>query len=248
MMNRKEPNHARSKTNNEAALRPRPSTSDWAAAIQQVWAAGGANTLELARVVHEARSRLARGEWSALWCSGQIGFSKRKAEMLAAVGAGLGRLNAQNSALLRRSWSTLYYLARLGGTVLEGLLNEGKIHPQLKLCKAKALVAQGMGRPAADKSDHLRVLPFLKRLATLVTETLPEWSAAERRLAASRVRKILFEIEVGSTGRPGRVFCPDMDTTGHVVAPPRNDRINGRGLGDVSVPIFFVNSLQRSTE
>jgi len=61
---------------------------------------GTASTIELARVVCIARSNLPYGAWTQLWKSGRVGFSKRKGEMLAAIGKQLAELDAQNSAHL----------------------------------------------------------------------------------------------------------------------------------------------------
>src|SRR5882762_8030142 len=44
--------------------------------IRRAWAEGGANTLALARIVRSARRNLRRGEWSHLWESGDLPFSR----------------------------------------------------------------------------------------------------------------------------------------------------------------------------
>ena len=90
-----------------------PALARWIAEIQRVWAQSGTRTLELARVVNVARGRLPYGQWTALWTSGQMPFSKRKAEMLVVVGARLDWMDAQTFAHLPRGWSILYCLARL---------------------------------------------------------------------------------------------------------------------------------------
>ena len=54
----------------------------WVKAISAAWARGAANTLALARLACQARDQLPRGEWSRLWKSGRLPFSKRKADML----------------------------------------------------------------------------------------------------------------------------------------------------------------------
>src|SRR5437660_10145735 len=74
------------------------SATDWLVEIKRLWAKGNAATLELARVVSAARHGLRRGGWSALWRSerivSKIPFSKRKGEMLVAIGDGFGWANA----------------------------------------------------------------------------------------------------------------------------------------------------------
>src|SRR5260370_31311769 len=67
--------------------------AEWTSRINFVWGRGTATALELALVVHAARRRLARGEWSSLWQSGRIRFSKRNGDMLATIAKNLECLN-----------------------------------------------------------------------------------------------------------------------------------------------------------
>src|SRR2546430_2306483 len=116
--------------------------SDWIGEITRLWGQGGANTLELARMVRLVRSRMPRGEWTALWRSGRLPFSKRKAEMLVAIGERWSWADAQTFAHLPTGWSILYQLAHLERATFEELLRQGVIHPRLKLWQARKLVAQ----------------------------------------------------------------------------------------------------------
>src|ERR1022692_1471273 len=68
----------------------------WIGKISRAWARGPANTLALARLLHQARQSVKHGQWSLLWRSPRIPFSKRKAEMLVTVGEVLGGVTAQN--------------------------------------------------------------------------------------------------------------------------------------------------------
>src|ERR1039458_7135402 len=63
--------------------------SHWADDIMKAWGRGAANTLALAKIVSQARRSLAFGEWSDLWRLGKMPFSKRKADMLKAIGEGV---------------------------------------------------------------------------------------------------------------------------------------------------------------
>jgi hypothetical protein len=115
---------------------------NWIDKISRAWARGPANTLALARLLHQARQSMKHGQWSHIWRSPRLPFSKRKAEMLVTVGEVLGGLNAKNSAHLPTAWNTLYYIAQLGQTLTEQLIGEGRIHPRFLLRQARELVAE----------------------------------------------------------------------------------------------------------
>src|SRR5262245_19129582 len=115
--------------------------SDWIGHITTVWARGAGSTLELAQVVWMARKRLPYGEWTRLWKTASLPFSKRKGEMLAVIGNRLGWVNAQTFAHLPWGWSALYHLAQLDRETFETLRKEGIIHPRLTLLEAKVLLA-----------------------------------------------------------------------------------------------------------
>ena len=115
---------------------------DWMDKISRAWARGPANTLALARLLHQARQSMKHGQWSHFWRSPRLPFSKRKAEMLVTVGEVLGGITAKNSAHLPTAWNTLYYIAQLGQTLTEQLVAVGRIHPRLLLREARELVAE----------------------------------------------------------------------------------------------------------
>ena len=115
-----------------------PCGSDgWIGEISRVWERGPENTLELAKLLHRARRSMEHGQWSRLWRSQQLPFSKRKAEMLVIIGRGLGGTNAQTLARLPSGWNTLYYIAQFGQKSAERMITEGRIHPRLQLRQAK---------------------------------------------------------------------------------------------------------------
>ena len=105
----------------ESHQKTNPPVKEWVSRIQEIFAQGRDRTLDLARLVSNAEQQLPYAEWAELK-SGGLSFSKRKLELLAAVGTGLGRLDAQNSAHLPPAWNTLYYLARLPQPLLERLI------------------------------------------------------------------------------------------------------------------------------
>jgi len=76
------------------------SIEQWTSEVRTVWEQGGTNTLELARVVCAARRGLRYGQWSQLWKSGKMPFSRRKGAMLVVIGQRLGGIDAQTFAHL----------------------------------------------------------------------------------------------------------------------------------------------------
>ncbi len=105
----------------EAATRQRQSgemcalspVAEWIRQIQRLWVNGAESRLELASLFYTIRNHLRqrRGDWSSLWESGEIPFSKRKAEKLVVVGEGLGwAVNANACSHLPTEWNALYYI------------------------------------------------------------------------------------------------------------------------------------------
>jgi len=169
------------------------SVFEWIDRIATTWARGAVGTLELARLVAKARDDLEYGEWSRLWGSGEIPFSKRKGEMLVVIGKGVGGLDAQNSAHLPVAWTTLYYLARLGPSLITRLIDEGRVHSDLSLHEAQTLVAAhrpGTSRRKARPGIKAR----LSRLAQFVRVSLLGWSAAERRLVRIELLRLADQV------------------------------------------------------
>ncbi len=180
-------------------LRFEPITLDWASEINRIWAEGGANTLQLAKIVSMARKQLPRGHWSALWRLPQMPFSKRKADMLVRI-ARLAGLNEKTFAHLPRGWSILYQLARLDLDQLERLVREGSVNPELTLAEARKLTRRSATHSAGPKRPPVRAL--LSKLARLVEETLSGWSLDQRDFANAMLREILRWIEKGPPSIP----------------------------------------------
>ena len=115
------------------------SATDWIAEIKRIWAWGPASTLELARTVAAAKNPARHGQWQLIWKA--LPFSRRKADMLAAIGRRLDWVNWQTFANLPIGWSTLYESSKLPRAVFEEFVRNKRIHPGLKLREAKALLA-----------------------------------------------------------------------------------------------------------
>jgi len=163
-----------------ASAAPAASYEDWIQKINRFWKGGPGNTLALARLLGRARRSMERGEWSRLWRSQRVPFSKRKAEMLVSIGNGLAKVNAQKSAHLPSGWNTLYYLAQLGQQSIDRLIAEGRIHHRLRLHQARKLLAEF--RPELAPKNPMP-MPFMRQLARFskfVETQAPNWSRIER--------------------------------------------------------------------
>ncbi len=187
-----------------------PAGSDWVGEICRVLAQGRANTMQLASVLYRAKQTLRYGEWTRLWRSGRIPFSKRKGEMLAYIGNRLGTVDAQMSAHLPCGWNTLYCLAKLDPMLIEDLVRQGKIHGALTLQQARDLVARFT---PATNTIHRRanVRLRLRRFQTFVRATAQEWSSADRHWAVIELRRLLTELEghpVAGALQATRLFAP----------------------------------------
>jgi hypothetical protein len=194
-----------------ADLNSNPVT-DWAGEIRRLWAKGNGASLELAKVVSAAKTRLQRryGQWSRLWKSEQkMPVSKRTADMLAAIGDQMGGLDSQTSANLPRGWNILYCLTRLDRQTLELLIQQEVIHPKLTLREAKALVARLKGKQTEDSARKANVRERLRRFAGIVRDTLSDWDSDQLELATETLTQLIEEI--GAT--EAAVFKRDMNAS-----------------------------------
>jgi hypothetical protein len=175
------------------ALRPfsPPHLADWAAEITECFAQGKSRTLDLARIVSSAKSSLLRGQWTQLFRAGSLPFSKRKGEMLAVIGKGLGELNTQNFAHFPPAWTALYYLAQLPFAVLETLVADHTIHPALTITEARTLLGRrkgltGQNSQRLDLKRRLRSLEqFLGRIGSELSDDERQWLQATLRQFAA---------------------------------------------------------------
>ena len=167
--------------------------SRWIDDIKKAWGRGATKTIELASIVSQARRSLAYGGWSDLWRTGEMPFSKRKAEMLVVIGEGVENLNANTCAHLPIAWRVLYYLALMGRREIERLVRQGRIHPSLSLRQARALLAEHQPG-AVRKVPRPNVKARLDRFAEFVETTLAEWSRQERVLAQRQLLALLARV------------------------------------------------------
>ena len=164
-----------------------PSAADWIAQIKRIWARGPASTLELARLICLIRHRLPRGEWTALWRSGEMPFGRRKGCHLRVIGEGLGWANVRVCARLPAGCRILYQLARLDRRTLERLIFEEVIRPTLKEWEAKLLVAQFRGETLKTRSARAALRERLRRLAEYFAANLADLSAEDQEVAEAQL-------------------------------------------------------------
>ena len=177
---------------------PHP-TNHWLEEIHRLWAQGATSTLALVRVVCHARTTLGYGSWKRLWEPGLMPFSKRKADMLVAIGRGIGEIDAQTFAHLPRGWSILYYLSQLGQAVVEQLVRAGTIHPELTLQEARALAARHNGKEPPAPQQKLR--QKLRQFEKFVAASLSEWTVEKRRWTQARLNRLANRVApVSPTG------------------------------------------------
>lgn len=169
-------------------------TSDWIGQFTRAWSRGGTQTMELARLVSTARKRMCYGEWTGLWQSGEMPFSKRKGEMLIVIGERMGERDAQTIARLPTGWSVLYWLARLERETLKKLVGEGTVHPKLTLQEAKKLALKPRSRPAKSLSQKASITRRLNQFRNYVQRTLGDWRREDRELATKELARLIREI------------------------------------------------------
>ena len=164
---------------------------DWISQIKSLWAHGAVSIFDLARLVLQARRSLPYGEWAALWQPGLMPFSKRKAEMLVAIGDGLGGLDAHTCAHLPRSWRVLYFLSRLKRVDLLREIESSVIHPKITFKQAQELVARLRGKRTQSEVRPFNVQQRLRHFQDFVQTTFNQWSRAEHALAARALADLL---------------------------------------------------------
>ena len=173
------------------------SVAEWIEQIQTLWANGAASRLELASLMSAIRNHLRqrRGDWSSLWKSGEIPFSKRKAEKLVVVGHGLGwAINANAWSHLPTEWNALYYLAKLGRSIQERLIQERVIRPTLSVGQARELFARFHGVTLKNRSRKTRFRERFRRFEDFFLAELPNRSQSEKDWARARLTRLAAQI------------------------------------------------------
>jgi hypothetical protein len=176
-----------------------PSVAEWIEQIQTLWTNGAESRLELASLISTIRNHLRqrRGAWSSLWESGEIPFSKRKAEKLVVVGDGLGwAVNANACSHLPTEWNALYYIAKLGRSLQERLIQKREIRPTLTVGQARDLFIRFRGKPLKNNPRKARFRERLRRFEDFFVAELPNCSQAEMDLARASLTGLVELIPV----------------------------------------------------
>jgi hypothetical protein len=172
--------------------------AEWIEQIQTLWTNGAESRLELASLISTIRNHLRqrRGDWSSLWESGEIPFSKRKAEKLVVVGDGLGwAVNANACSHLPTEWNALYDIAKLGRSLQQRLIDEREIRPTLTVGEARDLFARFHG-VTLNRSRKTRFRERLRRFEDFFLAELPNCSQAEKDLARATLTGLVERIDV----------------------------------------------------
>ena len=175
------------------------SAADWITEIKRIWAHGPASTLELARLICQIRKQSLRGQWTALWRSGEMPFGRRKGCHLRVIGEGLGWANLRVCARLPVGSHILYHLARLDRKTLERLILEKEIRPALKEREARKLVAQYRGERLKPRSSRAVLRERLRRLAEYFAANLSDLSAEDLDLAEAQMTRVIQQIGAAKT-------------------------------------------------
>jgi hypothetical protein len=141
-----------------------PSMEEWVSKIRSVWAKGGTNTLELARIVFRARQTLRYGVLGAHVVLQAASFRAIQGKHAGSHRRALGDLDGHTLGHLPNGLSILYCLAYLERRRLQRLIEEHVVHPELTLSRARELVAQSKGKQRAARrpSANKRVQRFAK--------------------------------------------------------------------------------------
>ena len=146
----------------------------------------------------QARESLRYGEWSQLWRSAGLPFSKRKADRLVAIGAALGEADETTCSHLPCTWRTLYYLAFLGWPTVKRLIEHGKVHLRMTISEAKALVA--LYRPEMEQEPRRStVQQWLARIAASVEQK--GWSPEDRTLVQAGLLRLAARLALGGAAQ-----------------------------------------------
>ena len=214
------------------------SITDWVREISQAWGRGPANILELARLVCQARESLRYGEWTQLWRSPGVAFSKRNADRLVTIGTGLGEADETNWSHLPCAWRTLYYLAQLGWPSVKRLIEEGKVHPRMTIKEARALQAQY--RPEmAQRPRCSTVQQWLARVAASLEQRAVSWSLEERNLVQAGLWRLAEQIQLEDSAHSTR--SSSLNGCGH---PFRHDAADTEQTCSSPIAPKLIQSLQ----
>lgn len=143
----------------------------WAARIKTAMKTGFEATIEVGRLLHQAKAELRHGEWLPMLSALQI--SPRVAQMWMAVARSARFANTNHGSLLPASYRTLYELLLLSDDEYQAWLTDGTINPSMS---RRALMSACRRRAqAADEQRILNLAPVAGKYRTLIID--PAWQS-----------------------------------------------------------------------
>jgi len=171
----------------EAMARALNAVEDKLGTLNRVLADRGESILEVSAIVEGMRNVLQR-LWSAFCELGVFPFNKREADMYVSIGRNIvNKLTKEMIERLPKSLTGLYALSHLDQAVLESYIAREIVTPRTTDKAARILVQRqnGTSKPVEEKP---KVEQHFKKLASFVTETLPQWTRAQRKGALAELK------------------------------------------------------------
>ena len=118
--------------------------------------------MDLAKVLWTAKRKLRYGQWTAMWRSAGLPFSKRQGEIQVVLGQRLENLDAKNSAHLPGSWSMLNLSAQLESLSYRTHAERASTseHPYPRLMRTSSFESTGV-RKSGSPRRHTVTSPYL---------------------------------------------------------------------------------------
>jgi Protein of unknown function (DUF3102) len=104
----------------------------WAGAIKRVLKMGPQAVIEAGQMLIDAKKHLKHGEWGRMFDEDYLPLSHHTANCYMKVAANRILSNSRHASKLPASWATLHALSQLEDPVLEEMLNDGKLNPNIQ--------------------------------------------------------------------------------------------------------------------
>lgn len=107
------------------------SRAEWAAEITAAWRSSAEGILNCGQLLIASKGKLPHGEFTAM-IEKDLPFGASAVQKLMKIGRNELLSKAEHILLLPPSWGTLYEIAKLDGSEVAALIDEGRIHPEMK--------------------------------------------------------------------------------------------------------------------
>ena len=192
------------KLNSHAAGQPPPASGAVGTCIAEIneavhsckgWA------IEAGKLLLEAKEKLAHGQWTSMFQSGQLHISLRVAEMLMKIAGHPTLADPKYFSFLPPAWSVLHELSKLPPQSLEEKIQAKTVHPELTLEEARHMVNQVLAKGACGKSKPSAKAFNLQRQQTRLTNYLDElatrWPMERHGLLADLLEETARKLRTG---------------------------------------------------